>query len=90
MPNLNEAIDFDKAIIEAKNKNEVNLFFQIDIPPLGHSMSKFKNRSFRWAGGRLDGRRNKIAQSNGFTFAGLGKTTLRRRNSGDCGELLGD
>ena len=78
LPNLNEAIDFDKAIIEAKNKNEVNLFFQIGYPPLGHSMSKFKKIGvFVGPEGGWTEEETKIAQSNGFTLVGLGKTILR-------------
>ena len=78
LPNLNEAIDFDKAIIEAKNKNEVNLFFQIGYPPLGHSMSKFKKIGvFVGPEGGWTEEEMKIAQSNGFTLVGLGKTILR-------------
>ena len=46
LPNLNEAIDFDKAIIEAKNKNEVNLFFQIGYPRLDIQCPSLKKSAF--------------------------------------------
>ena len=41
MPKLDEAIIFDEALKLAK-ENDLNLFFQVGYPPLGHSMSKFK------------------------------------------------
>ncbi|MEK7130964.1 MAG: RsmE family RNA methyltransferase, partial [Patescibacteria group bacterium] len=41
LPKLNEVIIFDEALKLAK-ENDLNLFFQVGYPPLGHSMSKFK------------------------------------------------
>lgn len=78
LPKLNEAVDFNEAIAEAKNKNEINLFFNI-----GESL--FKNQTFKFKkigifigpeGGWTE-EEIKNAQSAGFAFAGLGKTTLR-------------
>lgn len=78
LPKLNEAVDFEKAVSSAKNKNEVNLFFNIGGSPLGNSMPKFKKIGIfvgpegGWAEEEI-----KIAQFAGFAFAGLGKTILR-------------
>lgn len=78
LPKLNEAISFDKAAEKAKNENDLNLFFQIGEPSLGHQMSK-SNKIGIFVGpeGGWDDDEIKIAQENNFTFAGLGKTVLR-------------
>lgn len=78
LPKLNEAVDFNEAVAEAKNKNEINLFFNISESQLGHSMSKPKRIGiFVGPEGGWTEEEIKIAQFNGFTFAGLGKTILR-------------
>lgn len=78
LPKLNEAMSFSEAASDAKNKNEINLFFNI-----GESL--FKNQTFKFnkigffigpEGGWTE-EEIKIAQSASFAFAGLGKTTLR-------------
>lgn len=78
LPLLRKPINFDEAVKQAKNINDINLFFNIGEPPLGHSMSKFKKIGvFVGPEGGWTEEEIKIARSNGFTFAGLGKTILR-------------
>lgn len=78
LPKLNEAIDFEKAVAEAKNKNEINLFFNIGESPLGNQASKFnKIGIFVGPEGGWTEEEIKTARSADFAFAGLGKTTLR-------------
>lgn len=78
LPKLNEAVIFDNAIGKAKNDNNLNLFFNIGESPLGHSMSKFdKIGIFVGPEGGWTEEEIKLAQSAGFTIAGLGKTVLR-------------
>ena len=78
LPKLDEAISFDEAVKQAKSANDLNLFFQAGYPLLGHSMSKLKkNGVFIGPEGGWTEEEIKIAQSNGFTFVGLSKTTLR-------------
>ena len=78
LPILREPISFDEAVKQAKSANDLNLFFQAGYPPLGHSMSKFKKIGvFAGPEGGWTEEEIKIAQSNGFTLVGLGKTILR-------------
>lgn len=78
LPKLNETIDFAKAVAEAKNKNEINLFFNIGESPLGSRTSKFKKIGvFVGPEGGWTEEEMKIAQSNGCILVGLGKTVLR-------------
>lgn len=75
---LNEAINFNEAVTEAKNKNEINLFFNTGEHPLGSSASKLnKIGVFVGPEGGWDEEEIKIAQSNGFALVGLGNTVLR-------------
>ena len=77
LPKLDEAIIFDEALKLAK-ENDLNLFFQVGYPPLGHSMSKFKKVGvFIGPEGGWEEEEIEKAQSNGFTIVGLGKTVLR-------------
>jgi len=77
LPKLNEAIIFDEALKLAK-ENDLNLFFQVGYPPLGHSMSKFKKVGiFVGPEGGWTEEEIETAKENGFIFASLGKTTLR-------------
>ncbi|MCK6462643.1 MAG: 16S rRNA (uracil(1498)-N(3))-methyltransferase [Candidatus Pacebacteria bacterium] len=80
---LNKASDFEKSVDEAKNKNDLNLFFQT-----GYSLILQKNADrpkntechigiFVGPEGGWADEEVKTAQSAGFTFAGLGKTVLR-------------
>lgn len=41
LPKLNETINFNEAVSETKNKNEINLFFNIGESPLGSRTFKF-------------------------------------------------
>ena len=76
LPKLDEAIIFDEALKLAK-ENDLNLFFQVGYPPLGHSMSKFKKVGvFIGPEGGWEEEEIEKAQSNGFTIVGLGKTVL--------------
>lgn len=78
LPVLRETVSFEKTVAEAKNKNEINLFFQPGYPPLGHSMPKFKEIGvFVGPEGGWTEEERKNAQSNGFTLVGLGNTILR-------------
>ena len=77
LPKLNEVIIFDEALKLAK-ENDLNLFFQVGYPPLGHSMSKFKKIGiFVGPEGGWTEEETETAKENGFIFASLGKTTLR-------------
>ena len=88
LPVLGEPINFDEALKSAK-ENGLNLFFQAGYPQLGHSMSKFKKIGVfvgpegGWTEGEI-----KIAQSNGFTIVGLGKTILRAETAAAIASYL--
>ena len=88
LPVLGEPINFDEALKSAK-ENGLNLFFQAGYPPLGHSMSKFEKIGIfvgpegGWTEGEI-----KIAQSNGFTIVGLGKTILRAETAAAIASYL--
>lgn len=89
LPKLNETIDFAKAVSEAKNKNEINLFFNIGESPLGSRTSKFKKIGvFVGPEGGWTEEEIKKAQSNGFTFVGLGKTVLRAETAATIASYL--
>ena len=78
LPKLNEAIGFEKAVEKAKSDNDLNLFFHIGKPPLGSLASKWRKIGiFVGPEGGWDDLEIKKAQENNFTFASIGKTTLR-------------
>lgn len=83
LPKLNETINFDEAVAEAKNKNETNLFFQIGYPSIVHKQAdrpkcvQCKIGVFVGPEGGWNEEEIKIAQSDGFTLVGLGNTVLR-------------
>lgn len=77
LPLLREPINFDEAVTEAKNKNEVNLFFHpnsltIDIECRYKRIGVFVGPEGGWTEEEI-----KTAQSNDFMLVGLGNTILR-------------
>lgn len=89
LPKINKAVDFNEAVAEAKNKNEINLFFNIGESPFGHSMSKSKKIGvFVGPEGGWTEEEIKIAQSNGFTLVGLGDTILRAETAAAIASYL--
>lgn len=77
LPVLREPINFDEAVKQAKSANDLNLFFHpynspIDIECRYKRIGVFVGPEGGWMEEEI-----KIARSNGFTFAGLGKTILR-------------